>query len=224
MQKFGNYTILFVDDASNYTIEQKSYIKKKLKGHIVIFNKERKYAIRNAYEILHQYAIKRNSVVVNVDGDDWLFHDQVLNQLQKVYESKNPILTYGNCLYFCPQDSSLHLKRASDIFEFNHRFPERIEKGNSYRRYHFIPLHLRTWRTDSFKKIPISSFYRPDKTWLQFCEDQAIFYPLLEQAKGKYEVINEIQYVYNRSHDFNDSKLNKNLMLVDELLIRKKNR
>lgn len=221
-QQNTNYTILFVDDASEYTKSQKKHIKEKLKGHIVVFNKERKYSLRNAYEMIHTYAEKPNSVIVNVDGDDWLLRNDVIDIVQQTYTKKpETVLTYGNCIYHAPRTEK-HLKKGSDFAETNHRFPKEVEEMKNYRNYFFLPLHLRTWRIDVFKKIPIEYFLRPNSEWIEIGEDQAIFIPLLEISEKQYEVILKPLYVYNTSSQNNDSKIHRTKRLIDEVFILKK--
>ena len=76
-----NYKILYSDDASGYTKKQKKYIKEKLKKHIVLFNKSRKYSLRNAYDIIHKYSTVYGAIVFNLDGDDWLPHTNCLSEV-----------------------------------------------------------------------------------------------------------------------------------------------
>lgn len=199
-------------------------MKAKLRGHVVIFNEERKFSLRNAYELIHSYAVKPNSLIINVDGDDWLIGDNVLKVLSQTYFRKPEIvLTYGNCIYYAPGTRS-HLKKASDFGEINHRFPRAIEEEKNYREYFFLPLHLRSWRTEVFKKIPITQFQNSKKKWLRFCEDQAIFYPLLEKYHLQYEVITEPIYMYNQANQLNDFRIHNKEMLLEELWIRKNRR
>ena len=63
---------------------------------------------------------------------------------------------------------------------------------------------------------------RPDGSWLQFAEDQAMFYPMLEIAKGKYAVMSKPLYVYNIATKNSDNKQNLIRLLKDELIIRRK--
>jgi hypothetical protein len=214
----GIFTILFVDDCSDYTRSQKQYIARRLKHHVTIFNNERKYAIRNAYEVLHTYVKKNDAIILNVDGDDWLAHDNVLSSLERVYTKSHCLLTYGNCQYYSP-NTKLHALPASYNSQINHRYPHDVEQRNAYRKYFFIPLHLRTWQHSLFKQIHKSSFLRPDGSWQRSCEDQAMYLPMLEMAYGRYEVIHDIHYVYNRENVLNENKTNLYDLLLDEVTI-----
>lgn len=220
-QTYTNFKILFIDDASNYTKEQKKYIGHKLRGHIVIFNKVRKYSVFNIYKMLHEYAPNNNAVVVNLDGDDWFFNDKVLEYLSKVYRG-NPecLLTYGECVFWDGEKNSNPSRFVKK--HINIPYPQKVAIENSYRRYPFLPLHPRTWKVWLFKKIKRADLLRPNGSWLQFAEDQAIFYPMLEMAAGRYKVIKIPLYVYNVSTKHSDEKENLIGLLRDELIVRKK--
>lgn len=220
-QTYKNYKILFVDDASPYTKTQKSYIKNKLKNHVVIFNRKRRYSLFNLYYMLRKYAKNDNAVVVNLDGDDWLLDNIALDYIAKIY-SKNPkcLLSYGECVLW---DGKKYSKPSRFVMEnTNVPYPKSVVKNNSYRLYPFLPLHPRTWKVWLFKKIKKEDFLRPDGSWLQFAEDQALFYPMLEMANGSYSVIKKPLYVYNIATMHSDVKSNTLALLKDELIIRKK--
>jgi hypothetical protein len=159
---------------------------------------------------------------VNVDGDDWLSSSDALSEVNSAYQDQETILTYGDCIYFSPGKGD-HLVRASETNQYiNHRYLRKVEQKNSYRKEIFNPLHMRTWKTDAFKAIPKPEFLRPDGTWIRCCEDQAIFFPLLEMATGNYKVLEKPLYFYNLENPLSDAKVNVAERLYDEVLLRKK--
>jgi glycosyltransferase involved in cell wall biosynthesis len=215
----GDFTILYVDDCSDYTRSQKQHIKNLLKGHQAMFNSERKYSLRNAYETIHTYVSKPRSIVVNVDGDDWLIGKNVLSVIDSVYKETGCELTYGNCVYWAP-GASIHGKIATEVSSsINRRYSPDVEKNNAYRKNYFLPLHLRSWKASAFARIHKKSFLRTDGSWIRFCEDQAIFLPLLEMSGGNYQVIQEPLYSYNIQTNYSDSKKNQAGRLFDEVEI-----
>jgi glycosyltransferase involved in cell wall biosynthesis len=228
-QNSTNYTILYIDDGSSYSQQQKNYINEKLKDHYVVFNTNQQFAVKNAYVQLHKYAsqltteLLSQTIIISLDGDDWLYGTNVLEILDKTYTTTNSLFTYGNCLYYQPS-SWRHNQKATYIDPTtNRRFPSSVEAKNAYRTHlEFPPLHIKTWRLDAFLKIPQTAFLRPDGSWLQFCEDQAILYPLFEMARGRYTVIEEVLSVYNRSHRWSDDILHVQQMARDEIQIREK--
>ncbi|OGV91470.1 hypothetical protein A2783_01550 [Microgenomates group bacterium RIFCSPHIGHO2_01_FULL_45_11] len=220
-QDYRNFKILFIDDASNYSNKQKNVIKKKLKSHIAVFNSKRKFAVCNAYYLLKNFADKKNAVVLNLDGDDWLLDTSVLSYLSMVYQkSPHCLLTWGECVFW---NGKTYSKPSRLIKPYtNISYPLKVVKESSYRRYPFLPLHPRTWKVSVFNQIKKASFLRPDGTWLQFAEDQALFYPMLEMARGRYKVIKKPLYAHNTTTKLSDAKINLTQLLKDELIIRKR--
>ena len=188
---------------------------------MVLFNKYRKYSLRNAYEVLHKYATNNEAVVVNLDADDWLIDNEVLGYLADVYR-RHPslLLTYGECVFWNGKGLSLPSRFLKPYT--NCAYPKSIVSLNQYRIFPFLPLHPRTWKVSLFKKIKRQDFLRPDQTWLQFAEDQAIFYPMLEIVEGNFKVLKRPLYVYNVATKESDVKKNIVGLLHDELIIRKK--
>lgn len=219
-QTYRNYKILFVDDASGYSKERKRYIKNKLKNHIVIFNRDRKFSLFNAYYMIHKYATKSNAIVFNLDGDDWLIDAYVLRYVAKVYKTSNFQITYGECVFWNGNNTSLESRFIQA--KTNICYPKKVVYSNTYRLYPFLPLHPRTWRVELFNKIKKDDFLDSKGNFLKFAEDQAMFYPMLEMSKGNYKCIKKPLYVYNTININSDIKKNIFRLLKDEILIRMK--
>lgn len=222
-QNYKNYKILFVDDNSGYGVRKKEYMKNKLKGHYVKFNRKRLYSLKNAFNLLSICA-NDDAVVFNLDGDDWLLDRDSLGKIARMYHNNSDcLLTYGECLLW--KNGELSKKPSRFILPYaNRSYPEKIIKNRLYREEPFYPLHPRTWKLSLFKKINKKDFMTPDGKWIRFAEDQAIFYPMLEMANGKFVVVKEPVYVHNFEHEYSDLKSNILGLVRDELAIRKKER
>lgn len=220
-QDYPHYRILYVDDASDYTPAQKAYIQQKLRGHVVVFNRQRKYSVRNAYELIHTYARAPNAVVVNLDGDDWLYTSHALSHLVRVYRNARVWMTYGNCVLWDGRGVS-ELLANRIMSECNIPYSPRVIRTGSYRRHQFRPLHLRSWKVWLYKKIRESDFHRADGAWLQYAEDMAMFFPMMEMAGHHMTVVATPLYCYNMFTPLADVKLTPLALWKDELEIRKK--
>lgn len=219
-QTYKNYQILFSDDASGLSPAQKKHIRERLKGHISVFNKNRRYSLYNAWYLINKYAKNDTGVIFNLDGDDWLYSETSLETVSNAYLS-NPqcVMTYGECFLY---DKRLIAKPARTIIPYaNIPYPKKVVKTGSYRKYPFLPLHARTWKVSEFKKINTKFFMDSHGNWLRFAEDQAICYPLLEMSHGSYVVIKEPIYVYSLNTGLNDKYSNLLDLLRDELTIRR---
>ena len=220
-QTYKNYKIIFADDASEYSISQKRHIRETLKGHIVVFNKKRLYAVENIYKALHGYADNDNAVIVNVDGDDWLYGNNVLSTVASYYLRCNCLLTYGDCIIWDGKSMSKKLASAEKEYT-NIAYPQKIHDKGSYRKELFFPLHLRTWKNWLYKMIEIDDFKDEKGNWLKYCVDMAMYFPMLEMAAGNCCVINKPLYVYNTESKYNIIKYDPIQTVREELIIRRK--
>ncbi len=99
MQQYKYWECIYVNDASTDAtgelVEQFALqyaIRNKMK---IVHNSFRRKLVANMFTQLHQ--IDPKSIVVIVDGDDFLAHSRVLNTLKKYYIDPNVWTTYGDC-------------------------------------------------------------------------------------------------------------------------------
>lgn len=208
---------MYIDDNSEYTTKQKKYITQKLQNHIVIFNSIRKYSVRNAYEAIHEHATKSESVIVSLDGDDWMHSRHALRFLNVFYKIHQPMATYGSCLAW----KNNALLKIGNKFE-NKKYPTEIIANGLFRKHPFLPLHPRTWKTKVFKQIRKEDFLNDQGDWLKYCEDQAIFFPILEMYPKKVLRIPKLLSVYNLDTTQSDNKTHFYEQIQDEIEIRTK--
>lgn len=103
---------------------QKNHLEEKVN---VIHNEKRLGAMTNWYNTLHNL-IPDHKVVVNLDGDDLLAHDNVLLTLEKYYSDPDIWLTYGQGRTFpTPGDTA-------------ERIPDSVFLENKVRWHLFVPL------------------------------------------------------------------------------------
>ena len=220
-QIYKNYKILFIDDASEYTREQKNIIKRKLKRHVVVFNNTRKFSVFNGYFMLHEFAKNKESVCMTLDGDDWLFSKNALSYIAKFYEKKEILFTYGSCLFW---DGKRYLKSHPLYSSYtNTHYPKVAIKKRLFRREYFRVSHPMTFKTSLFKQIKESDFKEEAGTWLKYELDLATYLPMLEMANGKFKFIKRSLSVYNISSPNLNIKINPYPFAREELIIRKKN-
>ena len=152
---------------------------------------------------------KDGSIIVTVDGDDYLKDNDVINKLNKVY-TDDVWVTYGTYENFAGQ-------RAGWVYEY----PQFIVENNLCRDYEWLGTHLRTYRKELFMKINIDDFKINDE-WMFTTGDQAFMIPLLEMAGDKSKYINESLYVYNDLLATNDSNQNRQKQIDMSNYIRRK--
>lgn len=214
-QNYSNYKIVFIDDFSINNARIKQKIITILSDHITIFNAERKFAVRNAYESIHKFC-EDDSIVFNLDCDDELVGSNVFTLINTIYQ-RYPTCkyTYGSCLVDGKQICN------SNKYNENKPYPSQIILNHQYRNYPFLPLHPRTWKASAFKAIPKHRFLINNQNWLKYCEDLAIFFNLFDIFSKDGFVIRKILYNYSKSTLHNDAKSNKLSLIQEELYIRK---
>lgn len=186
--------------------------------------------------MIHTYCDDPEGIVVNVDADDWLAAPNAIAQLVKHYRTSACHYSYGDCFLWSGEDQPIDwqnedlkhrrfsaLPRASISMEAsNTAYAKRIVKKRSFRLEPFVVLHPRSWKVKAFAAIPKEAFLREDGSWLQFCEDQAIFFPLLELFPNHCAICSLPLSVYNQANTAADIKLYRLETLRDEVEIRRK--
>lgn len=208
-QNYKNYRVIYVDDCSKDGTGNavEVYLKDNDPGHRVeLFkNIERVGAMANLYGAIH--SCKDHEIAVLVDGDDWLYHPDVLKHLNEVYSSSEVWFTHGNLMEY-PMG---HVTWCEPI-------PASVIANKTYRQSK-CPSHLRTFYVWLFKKIRLQDFLYKGE-FLRMAWDMAIMYPLAEMAEERHAFISEVTYSYNMSNPINDNKVDADLQNLLDKLIR----
>jgi glycosyltransferase involved in cell wall biosynthesis len=93
-QKYSDYEIIFIDAQSNDgTYERAKSYEVNNKNIRVIQNDVRKYQGENI--LIGTKMSPHNSIIVTLDGDDWLSNENVLSKINSVYNETDCWMTYG---------------------------------------------------------------------------------------------------------------------------------
>lgn len=197
-QKYDNYEVILVDalsDDSTFKIAEKYANEfKKLK---IYQNNVRLPQIANFLWLTELST--PSSIIVSVDGDDWLKHNRVLQKLNEVYTSEDVWMTYGSY-------EEYPYRNVSHIY---HPYPNDVIKNNEFREYRWVASHLRTFKRELFLKIKQEDFKRSDGQWLDTAGDQAIMLPMLEMSAERSRCISEVLYIYNVANTTRDGATNE---------------
>lgn len=190
-QNYKRFQIVYIDDASTDGSSKKiarllsqSPHKEKV---TLISNPKSKGSLACLYEIVH--TLPNHEIVVFVDGNDFLAHENVLSKLNKVYSKPSVWLTYGNFLDY-PSYKQIPIKCK--------QFPKNVVFNNSFRSHEMIELHLKTFYAGLFKQIQKEDLLYKD-TFFSKETTLAYFLPLLEMAGKHAQFINEILYLHTKS-------------------------
>lgn len=202
------YQIIYVNDCSRDSTQTRvdEFVKKHdlSSRMLVIHNTERVGALANIYNTIHQH-IPDHKVVVSVDGDDKLAHNDVLLRLEKEYSNPDTWVTYGTARVY-PDGHTKSKKIPREVFE-----------TGILRKMSFRSQHLRTFKAGLFKKIKKEDL-QFEGTFYSMAWDLAIMFPMLEMAGPREpgavyhsQYIKDILYYYNRGNPLNDFKTNRKL-------------
>lgn len=209
-QKYSNYRICYVDDASTdgtgelvQEFVQKEGMDKKV---ILVRNQSRLGAMENFYKTIHRY-IRDHEIVVSLDGDDWLYNNHVLQTINNTYAKGNIWLTHGTLIEW-PQK----------VVSWSQSIPKKIVRKNAFRSFR-CPSHMRTFYAWLFKKIRKEDLMIDGKFFPMTC-DMAQMFPMIEMAGERHAFIKKITYVYNVGTPLNDNKVNAQLQRDLDVIIR----
>tara|TARA_A100001015_G_scaffold300106_2_gene385075 strand:- start:4713 stop:5483 length:771 start_codon:yes stop_codon:yes gene_type:complete len=213
-QNYDNYDIVFVDDAStdntrNIAREiEKDWDHKK--GLFTLrCNPYNLRALPNLYSSVD--CSKLGSIIVALDGDDWLANKNVLNKLNKIYQDDDVWITAGSYL------ESIGGRVVTP------KIPPGYWDGN-IRKKHWSFSHLRTFRRELFMSIKKEDFLDHDGDFFKFTWDRVIMYPMIEMAgEDHFKPVNQVMYIYNRENPLAVDKLHREEQLrIESVLMVKK--
>lgn len=194
MQTYHNYRVVYINDCS--TDETGELVDRYIKEHAaqnivkVINNSQRQGALANIYAAVHQCSDKE--VMVLLDGDDWLAHEDVLLKLSEEYAKNKSWLVYTQFVQWPKNDPGWNKAVSLRAYQAAH----------SPRDY--SPSHLRTFYAGLFKKIHYEDLLH-EGAFFAMTWDMAIMLPMVEMASnGHVKFLPEVMYIYNHSNPLSD--------------------
>ena len=199
-QNYSNYTIYYTNDCSTDTTHEMflKFIKEyNIENKVIYTLNESNH--KQAYCKYHNYLrVNNDSVVMILDGDDWLAKNNVLSLFAEEYSNSDNLVVYSGYHVF---NNNIIEKTVEGI-----EYPEDVKNKNKYRRYPpWLFSHLKTGYAWLFKKIPNKYFRNSSLDWLERCTDLAEMYCVAEMAHTKVKHLKEITYVYNKGNSLNYS-------------------
>lgn len=188
-QDYTNFRIIYIDDASDdgMSDQVKEFLLLQEKAHLVTYIRSEKVCggLANLYSAIQR--CQNNEIVVVLDGDDWLAHDQVLSKINEVYADPDVWLSYGNyALYPSGKQTDGQLGPI----------PDKVIKKNLLREYPRELFHLKTFYASLFKQIALHDLLKDGKFYTP-ASDLAIMLPLIEMAGGHAKFVKDVLLIYN---------------------------
>lgn len=197
-QTYTNYHVYYVDDCStDRTSELVHEIVGNNKDFTIIRNDTNLGAdggaIYNYLRFFH--TLEDDDICVNMCGDDWLFNDDVLRNLNNYYNAHDPWMTYGEFYVYNGSDT---VEKANPQ---NTHYSDFIHRHKLYRKDVWRAGHLLTTRGYLAKALDINDVKsKIDGKWFYHAPDLAMTFPFLEMCpKSKIGVVDFPTYVWNGS-------------------------
>ena len=210
-QDYEAYDIIYIDDASRdaTAAAAKEYIHANpfTKGKFTLIeNPFNKGKMENMYHAVRQAV--DNTIIIVLDGDDWLAHDGVLKKLNKIYSTGPVWMTNGSY-----QEDPTNMVVKSGVNESYWDGNIRLKK------WEFS--HLGTFRKELFCKIKRKDLMNKKLEFWNTTSDQAMMWPMAEMAsKEHFFPIHEPLYVYNFQNPLSDHCIKRKDQLDTEKHIR----
>ncbi|MDC0839859.1 tetratricopeptide repeat protein [Limnospira fusiformis KN01] len=229
MQTYKNFKCIVVDDFCQQ--EYSNEIRKILNcdNFELVVNRKREYALKSRVVAIERCVEKEwisdEDVIVHVDGDDWLAHENSLLKIAEAYSDGRTWVTYGGAKRLEKGKLSepfMHALSNKQIEEkwglkVSPKYPEEVIAKRSYRGYPWGACHCRTFKYKLYKNISKDDFQDASGNYFRYATDMAIFVPILEMAGNRIKYIDETIYIYNRetgkknvANEFKDQHSNHN--------------
>jgi glycosyltransferase involved in cell wall biosynthesis len=211
-QTYDHYRVIYIDDCStDKTYERvRDYIEYRGMSDRVtlIRNETRKLKLPNLYKAYSMCA--DHEIIACLDGDDWLAHDHVLENVNRYYQNPDVWMTYGSSIIYPKYE------RIS-----GNAIPPKILDGGSIRAHRdFYISMLRTFYAGLFRQIKLKDLlYQGD--FLPNSEDLQLMFSMIEMAPKHVLFIPDILYVINDENPINNYKvLNRLQDHITEYILR----
>lgn len=195
-QTYKNYQVCVIDDASTFP-EQREIIREySLRNHWKMRFHDINYgALYGLVHAINAFDCEDDDVIVIIDGDDWLAHNDVLKKLHSVYSNDDIWLTWGQCETYPPRKPPL---------KFAQPIPDIVIQQKLYRKIPFVFWHLATFKYFLWRHIKDEDLRDENGEYFLVMKDKATLFPMLEMAGKKIQFIPDTLYIYNVENPLND--------------------
>jgi glycosyltransferase involved in cell wall biosynthesis len=195
-QTFENYEVCIIDDASTLP-EQKEIITEFCHRNSwnSIFHDQNYGALQGLIEAIKTFKCVDEDVIVVIDGDDWLAHENVLFKLFLTYQEHDIYMTWGQCEVF--PFSKTPMRYAQPI-------PDMVIDQRLYRDIPFPFWHPATFKYLLWRHIKEDDLKDENGKYFRIMKDKATLFPMLEMCGHKKMYIDETLYIYNIANPLND--------------------
>ena len=214
----GDWTCAVIDDASTDDTWDKieSYISSLDPRVASKFLKKKNLSrvgiLRNFIEGYKMQSSEKepDAVLINLDGDDWLYSPVVFQIIDYVYKVTSCWVTWGSYIDW----------PSGEIGKFSKQIDPAIHLSGNYRKSQWSTSHLRTYKSHLWSRIKDEDFKDNNGEYFKASCDLAIMFPIIEMARERSYFIPNILLCYNRTNPAAEHLSSRNEQLSNEELIR----
>lgn len=196
MQTFKDFDACIIDDCSTIPKQREIISEFCQRNHwLTLFNEKNYGALYGLVHAINKLKCQDDDVIVVIDGDDWLAHEQVFSRLHQIYTENDLLLTWGQCEVY--PAGKTPMKYAQPI-------PDMVIDQKLYRDIPFVFWHPSTFKYLLWRNIKDSDLRDINGEYFRILYDQASLFPMLEMAGKKIRFIDETFYIYNLENPLND--------------------
>lgn len=208
-QVYDYWTAIVVDDASTDNTGKiiDEFIKKDERFKVIHHH----HNIGNVVAFIEgTLDCEDEDIIINLDGDDYLYDRNVLNHLNEVYQDENIWLTYGSY-------------RNKGGWKRPPR-EEILKNSRTFRKKdHMWNMHLRTYKYKIFKLVKDEDLRDKNGNYYKVTGDLAIMVPMIEMCgMNRIKEIKKVLYIYNNMNPLCDFRIRKEEQKLVKNEIRQK--
>lgn len=206
-QSYKNFRLIYIDDMSTdntYELVEKYLSDQSDQSDQSLIFKQFKRQRQGASRYIASHMCYDDEILVFLDGDDWLYNCDVLDNLNTFYNLNNLLMSYGS-YYVYDQDCTVAGKKMNFPYHRligTRQFPQNIILEKKYREYDWISCHLRTVRAGVFKNIHLEDMLI-NGSFTLLASDLLEMIPCLEMCGDRHSNIKIPTLVYNKVNSIN---------------------
>lgn len=211
-QNYPYWRAIYIDDCSTDNTFQllHEFIHKSKEKHkfTLLHNKKELGASFSKYRGIN--LCKDDEICILIDGSDWLYSNDVLTFLNKIYNEEKLLATYGGYIeYEYGEEIQSGVSKDYSVWSKVNRF---------YRKEPCIAKNLQTFYSFLGKNLSIFDIIEDDSKFIKRADDMVFIYAVLEQTMGKCRLITEkTLYVFNRESNLDLSDLQYNKKYINSV-------
>ena len=216
----GPWSCVVIDDGSDDGTQDQitsaiRTLRPDISAHFSVkLNETRKGALENfvdGFKLLGSES-EPESVLIQIDGDDWLYGPLVLQIIEQAYEQTGCWMTWGN-----------YVEWPSGAPGMAQPMPAEWHADRSYRSKPWVMSHLRTFKSHLWHSVKDDDLRDSQGNYFDVTWDLAHMFPMVEMAGERSCYVPYVLYCYNRSNPLSDDKIYRQRQLEFESLIRSRN-